>query len=87
LPAQSDSTRRRIQHGSARNKRPQHSTLTAIASTGAAKPLTSAPKRGYALDFGAQEFVDLDNDALEDAGASIWCSMSSAATSRSGPQA
>jgi hypothetical protein len=36
------------------------------------------------LDFGAQEFVDLENDAME---ASIWFSMSSAATSESGPQA
>ena len=42
LLSQPRSTRRRIQYGSARNKRPQHSTLTAIASTGAAKPLTSA---------------------------------------------
>src|SRR4030095_14150262 len=28
-----------------------------------------APDRQTALDFGAQEFVDLDNDALEDVGA------------------
>ena len=28
-----------------------------------------APDREKALDFGAHEFVDLDNDALEDVGA------------------
>jgi len=44
--------------------------------------------RQMALDFDAQEFVDLDNDALEDVGrGSIWFSMSSAATSRSGLRA
>ena len=31
-----------------------------------------------------EEFVDLDDDALEDVGEVIWFSMSSAATSRSG---
>jgi len=46
-----------------------------------------AAGRQTALDFGAQEFVDLDNDALEDVGGSIWFSMSSAATSRSGLRA
>ena len=43
--------------------------------------------RQKTLDFGAQEFVDLDHDAWKTSAASIWCSMSSAATSRSGPQA
>jgi NADPH:quinone reductase-like Zn-dependent oxidoreductase len=46
-----------------------------------------AADRQKALDFGAQEFVDLENDALEDVGGSIWCSISSAATSGSGPRA
>ena len=45
-----------------------------------------AADRQKALDFGAQEFVDLKNDALEDSVASISSSMSSAATSRSGPR-
>ena len=40
-----------------------------------------AADRQTALDFGAQEFVDLDNDALEASAKSIWFSMSSAATS------
>ena len=39
-----------------------------------------AAHRQTALDVGAREFVDLDNDALEDVGESIWSSMSSAAT-------
>jgi hypothetical protein len=42
--------------------------------------------RQKALDFGAQEFVDLENDALEDVGGVHLVLMSSAATSRSGPQ-
>jgi NADPH:quinone reductase-like Zn-dependent oxidoreductase len=42
-----------------------------------------AADRQKALDFGAQEFVDLDNDALEDVGGVDLRSMSSAATSRS----
>ena len=46
-----------------------------------------AADRQTALDFGAQEFVDLENDSLEDVGESIWSSMSSAATSGSGPRA
>ena len=46
-----------------------------------------AADRQKALDFGAQEFVDLDNDALEDVGGVDLVLMSSAATSRSGPQA
>ena len=46
-----------------------------------------AAGRQTALDFGAQEFVDLDSDALEDVGRSIWFSMFSAATSRSGLRA
>jgi hypothetical protein len=40
-----------------------------------------------ALDFGAQEFVDLENDVLEDVGEVDLFSMSSAATSGSGPHA
>ncbi len=43
-----------------------------------------ASGRQIALDFGAQEFVNLDNDAIEEIEASIWFSMSSAATSLSG---
>ena len=46
-----------------------------------------AADRQKALDFGAHEFVDLGNDELEDVGGVHWFSMSSAATSRSGPQA
>ena len=45
-----------------------------------------AADRQTALDFGAQEFVDLDNDALEDVGGVDLVSMSSAATSKSGPR-
>ena len=43
--------------------------------------------RQTVLDFGAKEFVDLDNDALEDVGDVNSCSMSLAPTSGSGPQA
>ena len=43
--------------------------------------------RQKALDFGVQEFVDLENDILESARASTWCSTSSAAISGSGRQA
>jgi NADPH:quinone reductase-like Zn-dependent oxidoreductase len=43
--------------------------------------------RQTALDFGAQVFVDLENDALEDVGSVDLCSISSAATSGSGPRA
>jgi NADPH:quinone reductase-like Zn-dependent oxidoreductase len=43
--------------------------------------------RQKALDFGAQEFVDLENDAWKTSAASTWSSTSSAETSRSGPQA
>jgi hypothetical protein len=39
------------------------------------------------LDFGANEFVDLENAVLEVVGGADWCSMSPAATSGSGPQA
>ena len=46
-----------------------------------------AADRQKALNFGAQEFVDLENNILEDVGGLIWFSMSSAATSGSGPQA
>ena len=46
-----------------------------------------ATDRQKTLDFGAQEFVDLDNDALEDVGEVDRCSTSSAETSKSGPQA
>ena len=42
-----------------------------------------ASARKTALDFGAHEFLDLESDALEDVAKSIWCSMSSAVTSRS----
>ena len=45
-----------------------------------------AAGRQTALDFGAHEFVDLDNEALEDVGGVDWSSTSSAATSRSGPR-
>jgi NADPH:quinone reductase-like Zn-dependent oxidoreductase len=45
-----------------------------------------AADRQTALDFVAQEFIDLENDTLEDVGGVIWYSMSSAATSRSGLQ-
>ena len=46
-----------------------------------------AADRQNALNFGAQEFVDLENDVLEDVGGvRSWCSMSSAATSGSDPQ-
>jgi hypothetical protein len=38
-------------------------------------------------DFGAQDFVDLENDAMEDLGGVDLVSTSSAATSGSGPQA
>jgi NADPH:quinone reductase-like Zn-dependent oxidoreductase len=46
-----------------------------------------AADRQRVLDFGAQEFVDLENDAMEDVGGIDLVSMSSAATSGSGPQA
>jgi hypothetical protein len=46
-----------------------------------------AADRQTALDFGAQEFVDLDNDTLEDVGEVDLVFESSAATSGSGPQA
>ena len=46
-----------------------------------------AADRQKALDFGAQKFGELDNEAMEDVGASIWCSISSAATSGSDPRA
>jgi NADPH:quinone reductase-like Zn-dependent oxidoreductase len=42
---------------------------------------------GVVTALGAMEFVDLDNDALEDVAASTRCSTSSAETSRGGPQA
>jgi len=43
--------------------------------------------RQKALDFGAQEFVDLDTTSSKTSAESIWFSMSSAATSGSGPHA
>src|SRR4051794_4901829 len=46
-----------------------------------------AADRQSALDFGANEFVDLDNEALEDVGEVDLCSISSAAISGSGPRA
>ena len=46
-----------------------------------------AADRRNALDFGAQEFVDLDSGTLKTSAASIWCSMLSPATSGSGPRA
>ncbi|GAA4474136.1 hypothetical protein [Phytohabitans houttuyneae] len=39
------------------------------------------------LDYGAQDFVDLENEALEDGGRVDLVLMSSVATFRSGPQA
>ena len=44
-----------------------------------------AADRQKALDFGAQAFVDLENDILEDIGRVDLVSMSSVATSGSGP--
>ena len=46
-----------------------------------------AADRQKALEFGAQEFVDLDSGRWKTSAASIWCSISSAATSGSGPRA
>jgi NADPH:quinone reductase-like Zn-dependent oxidoreductase len=46
-----------------------------------------AANRQTVLDFGANEFVDLENAVLEVVGGADWCSMSPAATSGSGPQA
>jgi NADPH:quinone reductase-like Zn-dependent oxidoreductase len=43
--------------------------------------------RKTVLDFGAKEFVDLEKTSSKTSAESIWCSMSSAATSGSGPQA
>jgi NADPH:quinone reductase-like Zn-dependent oxidoreductase len=45
-----------------------------------------AADRQKALDFGAQEFVDLENEGSKTSAASTWCSTSSAEISRSGPQ-
>jgi len=46
-----------------------------------------AAHRQTVLDFGAQEFVDLEKTPWKTSAESIWFSMSSAATSGSGPQA
>ena len=46
-----------------------------------------AADRQTALDFGAHEFVDLDNESWKTSAESIWCSISSAAISGSGPRA
>ncbi|MFB7669678.1 hypothetical protein ACFC1R_38255, partial [Kitasatospora sp. NPDC056138] len=46
-----------------------------------------AADRQKALAFGAMEFVDLDNDPWKTSAKSTWSSTSSAATSRSDPQA
>ncbi|MDN0199966.1 hypothetical protein [Streptomyces sp. S.PNR 29] len=47
----------------------------------------SAADRHKALDFGATEFADLDNDTRKTSAASTWFSTSSAGTSRSDPRA
>ena len=59
----------------------------ALSRHGLSCTVCSVLDRQKALDFGAMEFVDLENDALKTLAASTWCSMSSAATSRSVPQA
>jgi hypothetical protein len=63
--------------------------VTQLARLGGAYVIGTgrAADRQKTLDIGANEFVDRENDALEDVGGVDWSSISSAATSGSGPRA